>query len=522
MSKLKIALAKKELYNFIRAQVADRVSGRDSEIQRAEKSLQRVFKKQWNKSTFQHLRNKIESTDLVFWSDFHGVRQFQKNLLRWVKILTGPEAKVQRSLTLALECLPLQSQGYIDAYLAGNLTESDFLMKTQWDKVWGFPWSHYKPLFDWARETKSRILGINQMGRKVSSETREKTCLDLLEDYLSENPNHLVICLYGEHHLLPGGFPSLLTRSFKKKIKTLRVFQNSDELYFRHPPRVEKRDGEIFKLDEETFCLQNVSPWVKWQSYYLFLESSTEADFDEDLDLTEYVWGLTKVLGETFSISINLNEAAVFTSQDRALWDHLKKLSDADVGIFQGLIRESMSFVRADKGWAYLGRISANEAASLAFEIVLFQMNPDLKWKSDSKIFWDFLIWVKSFAYFGSKILNPHRKSQSLIDLQKKSRSLSGRPHERQASRLALNYTLHQSLGKRFDWDQVRGSDSVRFLAVKWLSGLIGEKIFNAYNQGLLNLASLKAFLLKNPSDANFQAVVHQLYEVIDHASELS
>lgn len=523
MSKLKVALAKRELYDFVRAQVADRVEGQDPEIKKAEKSLQRFFQRKWNKSSFQYLQKKIESSDLVFWSDFHGVRQFQKNLLRWVRILTDSlsEAESNRPLALALECLPQGSQKWIDAYLAGNLTEDDFLKKTRWEKIWGFPWGHYKPLFDWARETKSPIVAVNRFGRSVSSRDREKGCLLRLEKFMSENPDHIVICLYGEHHLLPEGFPRLMTQSLKKRFNVLWVFQNSDELYFRHPPKAEKREGEIFKLDDKTFCLQNVSPWVKWQSYYLFLEASGETDFDEDLDLTEYVWGLSKVLGETLSIPVNLNEASVFTSQDRALWDFLKKMTDKEIEIFQGLIRESMSFVRRDKGWAFLGRISANEAASLAFEILHFQMNPELKWKADSQSFWDDLIWIKSFAYFGSKVINPHRKSQSLVDLQKKSRSFSGRPLERQAARLALSYSLHQSLGKKFNWEQVASSDSVRFLAVKWISGLLGERIFNAYHQGYLNLMSLKAFLLKNPSEPNFQAVIHQLSEVIDQGDAL-
>ena len=501
---------KRELFEKIRAQVSDRLGLQDREIRKAEKSFARFFSGDWRRSSAGPLQKQIDRANVIFWGDFHGVRQFQKNLVRWLK----KQDVTKTPIVLALECLPSSAQKWVTLYLKGLISELEFLEKVKWNKVWGFPWSHYKPLFDWARETKQDLQVINSPKPGSGSAEREKWGIKLISNILLAKPEAKIFVLYGEYHLLPKGFPEV-----SKKIKNLRplyVFQNSDSLYFKKPPVSQSLEGEIFKSTDQRFCIQNVSPWVKWQNYNLFLEASSDSDFEEDFDLTDHVLGLSQILSKTLEIPLDPNHYAVFTNGDRALWDHLKKLPEAEFVLFEGLIEENMSFVYLPGDWAFLGRISANETASLAMQALLFQFNPQLGWKLKADAHWEFLIWIHAFSYFGSKLINPHRKSPSLLELQKKSRLLSGRPVERQAARLAVNYTLHQSLGSENSFREVSLSDQVRFQAVKWISGLLGEKLYNAYNQGALNLATLKNFLQKNPQDKNFHVVVQSLYETVD------
>ena len=506
----KIETVKKELFDRVRSQVADRLGAQDKEIQKTERRFVRFFNRKWKKCSIRHLQSKIDSANVIFWGDFHGVRQFQKNLLRWLK----KQDLSKSSIVVALECLPTSSQKWVDQYLSSFISEEEFLEKVRWNKVWGFPWSHYKPIFDWVREKKQKLQLINGPKLKSTSRQREKWGVEILAKLVSSQVNTKVFVLYGEYHLLPKGFPSIVNKN--KKLKPLYIFQNSDSLYFQRPPSEQSAEGEFFKSGLNYFCIQNVSPWVKWQNYNLFLESSSESEFEEDLDLTEHVLGLSQILSQTFQMKLDPNHYAVFTSADRALWDHLKKLPEDEFRLFEGLIEEGMSFVYLPGGWAFLGRISANESASLATQALLFQYNPKLGWSLEPEQLWNFLIWIHAFSYFGSKLINPHRKTPSLVDLQKKSRLLSGRPVERQAARLAVHYTLHQSLGSESSFSSMSLSDGVRFQAVKWISSLLGEKLFNAYNQRALSLSTLKAFLSKNPRDKNFHVVIQNLYEAVD------
>ncbi len=506
----KIETIKKELYERIRAQVTDRIGLQDREIRKIDKSFNRFFSHKWKQATPTQLQKQIKHSNIIFWGDFHGVRQYQNNLLRWLK----NQDLSRNPIVVALECLPSQSQKWVDEYLKSRISEEDFLQKVKWDKVWGFPWAHYKPLFDWARENQQVLRVINGPKNKSTSRQREIWGLKLLTQISLEFPTAKIFSLYGEYHLLPQGFPLLVKKI--RSFKPVYVFQNSDSLYFQKPPQHQSEEGKIFKMNQTNFCIQNMSPWVKWQNYNLFLEEIQDADVDENLDLTDHVLGLSEILSKALEIPQDPNRYAVFICSDRVLWDHLKKLPEAELRLFKCLIEENMSFVYLPGDWAFLGRISANETASLAMQALFFQFNPKLGWKEHSNSHWEFLIWIHAFSYFGSKLINPHRKSPTLMDLQKKSRLLSGRAVERQAARLAVNYTLHQSLGGEKAFIEISLSDQVRFQAVKWIAGLLGEKIFNAYNQGVLSLVTLKAFMKKDPENKNFHAVVQNLYETVD------
>jgi hypothetical protein len=507
----KIEAIKRELFERIRAQVSDRLGLQDREIKKAERSFARFFSHGWKRSNTQALQKRIEASNVIFWGDFHGVRQFQKNLFRWLK-----KQDIEKTpIIIALECLSSQTQKWVDQYLKSLISEEEFLKKVKWNTAWGFPWTHYKPLFDWARENKQTLRVINDPHAKSSSRKREIWGVKLISELVEEFPSAKIFVLYGEYHLLPKGFPSLVKK--KKNLKPLFVFQNSDTLYFQKPPLKQVIDGEVFKAAEGYFCIQSVTPWVKWQNYNLFLEATSDSDIEEDLDLTEHVLGLSQILSKTLQIPLDPNHYAVFTSDDRALWDHLKKLPENELFLFESLIEENMSFVYLPGDWAFLGRISANETASLAMQALLFQFNPKLGWKKQDEAYWEFLIWIHAFSYLGSKLINPHRKSPTLLDLQKKARTLSFRPTERQAARLAVNYTLHQSLGNENAFNELSLSNPVRFQAVKWISRLLGEKLYNAYNQGALNLSTLKTFMKKNPQDKHFHVVIQNLYELVDH-----
>jgi hypothetical protein len=510
---------KEDLYKRIRSQVADRLGLQDREIKMAEKGFSRFFSQAWRKSSNKELQKQIELSNLIFWGDFHGVRQYQKNLLRWLKKQDLNKAP----LVLALECLPSKNQKWVDLFLTGELSESQFLEKVKWNQTWGFPWLHYKPLFDWARENKQSLKVINgpliQGKVHSSNKTREKWGLSIVLKEMEQNPKAKVFVLYGEYHLLPQGFSRHL-KSFapdQHQLRTLFVFQNSDSLYFKKPPLQQTAEGEVFKKSSSFYVIQNVSPWVKWQNYKLFLDASTDSDMDDELDLTDHVLSLVQILSQTLQIPLSKNQYSIFASHDKALWDHLKGLSESELLFFEDLIEETLSFTYLPGDWAFLGRITANESASLAMQLVLFHFNTQLTWKKrDKENPWEFLIWIYAISYFGSKLINPHRKTPSLQELRKISRAPHGRPTNRQAARLTVNYTLHQTLGKQVSLGEIRASRQVRFQAMKWISGILGEGIYSAFNQGALNLLTLKTFLQKNPGDKNFFLVVQNLFEIVD------
>ncbi|MBI2308578.1 MAG: ChaN family lipoprotein [Rhodocyclales bacterium] len=76
-------------------------------------------------------------------------------------------------LALALEMFPRRLQPVLDRWVAGELTESEFLRQAEWEKVWGFDARDYLPLFHFARMNRLPMLAMNVDRALVDAVARE-------------------------------------------------------------------------------------------------------------------------------------------------------------------------------------------------------------------------------------------------------------------------------------------------------------------------------------------------------------
>ncbi len=71
------------------------------------------------------------------------------------------------AIVLAFEMFPRGDQAVLDDWTAGRLTEAEFLAKSQWSVVWGFPPELYMPIFRFARDRRIPMLALNVSHRLV-------------------------------------------------------------------------------------------------------------------------------------------------------------------------------------------------------------------------------------------------------------------------------------------------------------------------------------------------------------------
>jgi uncharacterized iron-regulated protein len=64
-------------------------------------------------------------------------------------------------LAIGFEMFPRRLQGVLDQWVAGRLTEAEFLQQTDWNTTWGFDAKLYLPLFRFAREHHLPMLALN-------------------------------------------------------------------------------------------------------------------------------------------------------------------------------------------------------------------------------------------------------------------------------------------------------------------------------------------------------------------------
>ncbi len=80
---------------------------------------------------------------------------------RWqLHILAGLHA-LRDDMSIGLEMLPRSAQPALDDWVAGRLTEEEFLEQTRWDETWGFDPELYLPIFHFARVQQLPLVALN-------------------------------------------------------------------------------------------------------------------------------------------------------------------------------------------------------------------------------------------------------------------------------------------------------------------------------------------------------------------------
>ncbi len=80
---------------------------------------------------------------------------------RWQLHVLAQLHAQQSQLAIAFEMFPRRVQPVLDDWVAGKLTEQEFLKRSEWDKVWIYDARDYLPLFHFARMNRIPMLAVN-------------------------------------------------------------------------------------------------------------------------------------------------------------------------------------------------------------------------------------------------------------------------------------------------------------------------------------------------------------------------
>jgi hypothetical protein len=415
----------------------------------------------------------------------------------------------------------------LDRYLQGKLSEREFLKAVEWKRSWGFPWEHYKPLFRWAMKSKVRIFALNLRTKERSIRSlreRDEFSGKKIAEILTKYPQHRMFVIYGDLHLAGKHLPMVVKRRLKSVSFTF-VFQNPERVYFELLKKEIEHQVDVVELSGNRFGLVSVPPWVKWQNYLLYLEMQYDRGFDDDLDLTDYVAKYVKLIAEDLGVSVPTDHFSIASASDRGAWAQMQKVcGEKELEILRSWIEDGRSFYLPSAGIGYLGRSSVNGAAQLAMAIVSAYISGQKK--IPSKFPQDFvkMIWLEAVQYFGSKLVNPKRKTDTLNDIKAALAARNPVDQGKEAMQLALSQKmlelLHLSQGRK-ERELSRARTKKAYLeAARILGGIMGEKLYFAYRRKLLSKNSLLS-LLKKPLDAEgFANIYWEILEVVENFPE--
>jgi hypothetical protein len=143
----------------------------------------------------------------VLWlGDHHRSRELhrlQRDLLREL-------AATGRPLLLALEAVGTQDRPWLDAFLGGGLSLDELAaaMRRRWPPAWldgdDVDSAHYRALLQFAREHRLRVVPLEPTPRGALA-LRDATIAASVRAAAQQHPQHLVVVVVGQTHLLGGG-----------------------------------------------------------------------------------------------------------------------------------------------------------------------------------------------------------------------------------------------------------------------------------------------------------------------------
>jgi len=116
--------------------------------------------------------------------------------------------KSYKKVSIGMEMFQRKFQPILDRYINGEITEKEFLKKTEYFKRWGYDYNLYKPILDFAKKHKIPVIALNietEILKKVSKEGLESLTLEEREkiptqmDFSNTKYRNILKKIFGMH-----------------------------------------------------------------------------------------------------------------------------------------------------------------------------------------------------------------------------------------------------------------------------------------------------------------------------------
>ncbi len=558
----------KKIYSSLKKQVDIVLGATPHSIQRYKKEnhvdLHTSQRKKLEPVSKEALISALVASDVSLIGDFHTLREAQRTALRLIESAVETTRKNQKDSqrdsptvwVIGIEFISSQFQKELDQFQAEEITLAVFHQAISYNDSWGFPWSHYEPLFTWAKENKIRLIALNRPKLGFFKAENHKELLErdqwaagiITDIFYNEliskkansqsNPKTVLkmVVLFGEHHIgtphLPLQIKKISHSLLKKPLSCLSIYQNEDDLYWRVTEAFRGFDVSAIQLNAHAFCIFSSPPWTKLQSILTWAEGSSGESLDEwDVDYLSLFQNYTRFICDFLGVnSPSLDHLTIETIGNIGGIKNILK-NPLDQRLVQLHIQNNIRLMIPKKNIIYLGTPSSNRVAEMAGIYLLRSvMGTDHLFNLSTDDFYR-LILEGSFGYFASLLINPKRKCDLLEDHQRRLRRLNREreafPGERDARRLTIKFLQdrgskrsQKSLGAALALEKIvtrKGQAFSTMIAAKYIGQILGKKLHQAVVAGTFPIAFLKTeFLVTSGGVAShFQSRVTNLSQMI-------
>lgn len=486
----------------LKSQVRFMSGAEDMAIERYALANKSLYEKIWNTSSEEDFFKIIKSRKIVLCGDFHSSPSVKRFYIKTIKSFIE---KNKKKPVLALECFE-EAQSYnLNLWLKGSLSESLFLERCNWKQTWGFSWESYKSLILELHNLGVEVVCVNHAEPDFSK--RDKKIAQSLDQVARLNPDSLIFCIIGQHHLGPTNLKADL-KAIHKSLDPVCLHLDPEELYFEI--------GDITLLDEihvlnveDHFAFFNSPPWVHWQSHLLFLdeyleETDDEHDFHSELNKTRdyevVVWDYIKLMCKDLGVSESLIKRVSVASID----EHQIKgqFTDKLYKIMQPMLDSETSFYWPEQSEAIMVINSLNHAGSVAGRSLHAQMMKvtHLPWGEVGEFkTW---VWLEAMGYFLSKLINPKRSPIATHNLSAFLNARLGERSSKKIMTMLVKSRVEEIKGHSPDLGPMTWNEVIYASRLK--GSLVGESLFELYLRGELESETIKTYLFLSVTDKKY------------------
>ena len=264
-----------------------------SDIDEIDASSSRKYIQEFNTEfqTFQSVSepdsilDEMVHADLIWVGDYHALPASQAYAVELLKEI----ARRKNNLALAVEPVFARSQRILDSWLSGKISEQEFLDRIRYNEEWGCDWQGYKAIFEAARQLGIPVFGVDCHPRDDmrSISRRDRGVARRISHLIEKYPTRTLVVLFGESHLSSNHLPGRVRAILEPKgirSKEWLILQNIDALYWKLQ---ENGLGEAraVRVHEACYCVFNVTPIEKYESFRQYLHKCIEEDSSGDWTL---------------------------------------------------------------------------------------------------------------------------------------------------------------------------------------------------------------------------------------------
>lgn len=145
-----------------------------------------VAKRTGRTLTFNQLVQEIKNNQVIYIGENHDNSSHHQIQLYIIKTLYNQNKRI----AIGMEMFQSKFQNTVNDYIFGNISEKKFLKKTEYNKRWGYDYSLYKPLIDFAKTNNVPVIALN-IESEIIKDISNKGISKLHASDLNKLPKHI-------------------------------------------------------------------------------------------------------------------------------------------------------------------------------------------------------------------------------------------------------------------------------------------------------------------------------------------